>query len=114
MLRVLTRGNATFTKRKLDRYLAKHLSDAAEHLDVRGRVLEGDGTLVLHDPATGEATGRYTTREVRNQKRAALADGALGAAALEAAQAGRSLREDQPGGPARARGARALSRGGVP
>lgn len=106
--RVLTRNNATFTMRDLDRHLARHIFDEAEHLEVRGRVLGGGEVLALYDPATGEATGRYTTREVRDQERAALAEGArvaagapgsrhraLGASAMAAAHAGRTLRDDQ-------------------
>jgi hypothetical protein len=55
----------------LDRHLAKHIHDEVEHLDVKGRVLESLETLALYDPGTGEATGRCTTREVRDQERAA-------------------------------------------
>jgi Ti-type conjugative transfer relaxase TraA len=108
VLRVLTRNNATFTMRELDRHLAKHIQDEAEHLDVKARVLGQVEVLALYDPATGRASGRYTTREVRAQERAALDDGArlaegragarhraLGASALEAAIKGRTLRADQ-------------------
>jgi Ti-type conjugative transfer relaxase TraA len=108
VLRVLTRGNATFTMRELDRHLAKHIFDEGEHLDVKARVLGQDEVLALYDPATGRASGRYTTREVRAQERAALDDGArlaegragtrhraLRASAVEAACAGRTLRADQ-------------------
>jgi hypothetical protein len=76
VLRVLTRNNATFTQRELDRHLAKHIQDKGEHLDVKGRVLGHGEALPLYDPATGRASGRYTTREVRAQERAALDDGA--------------------------------------
>jgi Ti-type conjugative transfer relaxase TraA len=108
VLRVLTRNNATFTMRELDRHLAKHIQDEVEHLEVKARVLGHGEVLALYDPATGRASGRYTTREVRAQERAALEDGArlaegraggrhraLGPSAVEAASAGRTLREDQ-------------------
>jgi hypothetical protein len=39
-------------------------------------VLTHKDVLVLHDRETGEAVGRFSTRTVRTQERAALADGA--------------------------------------
>ena len=104
VLGVLTRNNATFTERELDRHLARHIHDEAEHIAVKGRVLGSAEVLALHDAETGELSGRYTTRTVREQERAALAEAAgvagarhkaLGAGARAGGLEGRSLREDQ-------------------
>ena len=104
VLEVLTRNNATFTERDVDRFLAKHLVDEAEHLAVKAKVLGAEGTLSLHDRETREETGRYTTRAVRDQERAALADaeavarmghGEIGKRAVREAMGSRTLREDQ-------------------
>jgi Ti-type conjugative transfer relaxase TraA len=104
VLAVLTRNNATFTERELDRFLGKHISDEAEHLAVKAKVLGSANTLVMHDRETGEVTGRYTTREVRDQERVAIADAqsvakarhrAVGGRAASDALGSRSLRDDQ-------------------
>jgi Ti-type conjugative transfer relaxase TraA len=115
VLAALTHNNATFTERDLDRYLAKHLgggadgtSDAAARSEIaaaKTAVLAHKDVLVLHDRETGEAAGRFSTRTVRTQERAALADGAAierarhhhGVAARhqETALASRTLRDDQ-------------------
>ena len=117
VLAALTRNNATFTERELDRYLAKHLgagpdrtADAAQVRDIanaKRAVLGHKEVLSLHDRETGEAAGRFTTSTVREQERAALLDGAAVAGARhhrgviarhqEAALATRTLREDQRG-----------------
>jgi len=128
VLAALTRNNATFTERELDRYLAKHLgagpdgtSDhgmARDIADARRAVLGHRDVLALHDRETGEAAGRFTTVGVREQERAALADGAAVAGARhhqgvkaryqEAALEGRTLRDDQ-----RAAFEHAVSAGGL-
>jgi len=115
VLAALTRNNATFTERDLDRYLAKHLGtgpdgtpDAAAVQDIastKAAVLGHGDVLALHDRDTGEAAGRFSTIGVRVQERTALADGAAVAGAghhagvsarhQEAALASRSLRDDQ-------------------
>ena len=115
VLTALTRNNATFTERELDRYLTKHLGagpdgtpDAAAAQDVavaKAAVMTHGSVLALHDRETGEAAERFTTTTVREQERAALADGAAVAGAphhravivrhQEAALATRTLREDQ-------------------
>jgi len=105
VLGVLTRNNATFTERDLDRHLSKHIFGDAEHLEVKAKVLGHAEVLALHDRETGELTGRYTTKAVREQEQAALSDAetiagsrrhrALGAGALAVALEGRALREDQ-------------------
>jgi len=115
VLAALTRNNATFTVRELDRYLAKYLGagpdgtpDPATALDItdaKRAVLGHRGVLALHDRETGEAAGRFTTTGVREQERTALADGAAVAGARhhqgviarhqEAALEGRTLRDDQ-------------------
>ncbi len=115
VLAALTRNNATFTERELDRYLAKHLGtgpngtpDAAAVPDVAAAkaAVMGHRTMrALHDRETGEVAERFTTTTVREQERAALADGAAVAGARhhrgviarhqEAALGSRTLREDQ-------------------
>ncbi len=115
VLAALTRNNATFTERELDRYLAKHLGtgpdgtpDAAQLQDIsaaKAAVMGHKDVLALHDRETDEAAGRFTTGTVREQERAALADGAAvgdaghhrGVATRhqEAALASRTLRDDQ-------------------
>ncbi len=115
VLAALTRNNATFTERELDRYLAKHLGagpdgtpDAAQLQDIsaaKAGVMGHKDLLALHDRETGEAAGRFTTGTVREQERVSLADGAAVAGAghhrgvhtrhQEAALASRTLRDDQ-------------------
>ena len=104
VLSALTRNNATFSERDLDRHLSKHISDEGEHLLVKGKVLGHADVLALHDRDTGEAVGRWTTGTVRAQERAALADardvaaghrGRVSAGAASEALAGRELRPDQ-------------------
>ncbi len=115
VLAALTRNNATFTERELDRYLAKHLGagpdgtpDGVQARDISASkvaVMGHKDVRVLHDRETGEAAGRFTTGTVREQERAALADGAAVAGAgqhrgvttrhREAALASRTLRDDQ-------------------
>ena len=104
VLGVLTRNNATFTERELDRHLSKHIHDEVEHLAMKAKVLGHGETLPLHNLDTGELSGRYTTRAVREQERAAIADadkvaGArhrpVKAGAKAEAMASRTLRPDQ-------------------
>ena len=115
VLAALTRNNATFTERELDRYLQQHLgagpdgtpdpATVRDIADAKRAVLGHKEVLALHDCETGEAAGRFTTSTVRQQERAALADGAAVAGARhhrgviarhqEAALATRTLRDDQ-------------------
>ena len=104
VLATLTRHNATFSEPDLDRYLAKHISGEGERAAVKAAVLGHAETLALYDRRSGDATARYTTRTVREQERAALADAAaiarghrhgLSAAAIEATTRSHSLRPDQ-------------------
>src|SRR5271166_4916697 len=113
VLAALTRNNATFTERDVDRYLAKHLGrDATPDPDVareiaaaKAAVLQHPSVRALHDRETGEAVGRFTTTAVREQERAALADAAAAVGARHhrgvdvflqlAATSGRKLRNDQ-------------------
>jgi hypothetical protein len=76
VLAALTRHNATFTERDLDRYLGKHLEPADERAAVRAQVLEREELVPLYDRETGEAAGRFTIRAVREQDQGALADAA--------------------------------------
>lgn len=104
VLATLTRNNATFSERDLDRLLGKHIGDAVERAAVKGRVLEHQEVLRLHDRETGEVLGRFTTKTVRDQERRALADAAAVAGARTVrvtkrakadALEGRKLRPDQ-------------------
>ena len=127
VLATLTRNNATFTERDLDRFLAKQLGrseprfqrlgeplessrreegrDAAEEIaTVRTAVLNHADLVALHDRETGEAAGRFTTRQVRQEERAAMAAagglarsraGAVSARSAKAAEAEWNLRPDQ-------------------
>src|SRR5579872_7221352 len=76
VLATLTRHNATFSERDLDRYLAKHIADDAARAATRAAVLAHPETLALYDRESGETAGRYTTKTVRGQERAALVDAA--------------------------------------
>jgi Ti-type conjugative transfer relaxase TraA len=104
VLATLTRHNATFTERDLDRHLGKHITDEAARAAVKSAVLERPDVIALHDRETGEAVERFTTQAVREQERAALADAAQLARArttavpsrvARAALASRTLRPDQ-------------------
>lgn len=105
VLEALTRNNATFSERDLDRYLARHIVVEAERSSVKGRVLGDKETFPLFERETGEATGRFTTRTVRAEEREALqearalADARHYKSAPESAKvralAGKSLRADQ-------------------
>ena len=104
VLATLTRNNATFTERDLERHLAKHIGDLVEREAVKGRVLGHNEVLALHDRETGESVGRFTTRTVRAQERQALADaaevaaartGRVSARAKAEALENRALRADQ-------------------
>jgi Ti-type conjugative transfer relaxase TraA len=105
VLATLTRNNATFSERDLDRHLAKHISPDAERAVTKAAVLGHQETLALYDRESGEAAERYTTQTVRAQERAALADAAsvagarhqrgLPQAASGVAVASRPMRPDQ-------------------
>ncbi len=109
VLAALTRNNATFTERDLDRFLTKQLGgegqeEKKEVARVRTAVLKSRELVALHDRETGEVAGRFTTREVREQERAAMAaagglsrqkSGAVSVRSAEAATAARTLRPDQ-------------------
>ena len=105
VLAALTRNNATFSERELDRYLAKHLEADEAREAAKAAVLAHAEMVALHDRATGEATERWTTRTVRAQEFSALAAGAaiagaghhqaVAAGAVATAAASCSLRDDQ-------------------
>ena len=109
VLAALTRNNATFTERDLDRFLSKQLGeegrDATKEIAaVRAAVLNSRDLAPLHDRETGEAAGRFTTRQVREEERAAMAaagglargrSGAVSERSAQAATAERTLRPDQ-------------------
>jgi Ti-type conjugative transfer relaxase TraA len=119
VLVALTRNNATFTARELDRHLSKQLGQegrdaTAEIAVVRAAVLKHGDLVPLHDRETGAPAERFTTRQVRAEELAALSDadrmgstrwmGVSGRGA-KAAQAGRTLRPDQEAAFAHATGA---------
>jgi Ti-type conjugative transfer relaxase TraA len=105
VLEALTRNNATFSERDLDRYLSKHIFDEAERAGVHAKVLSRDEMVPLHERDTGEASGRFTTRTVRAEEREALREAraladarhhkAVPESARRRALAEKSLREDQ-------------------
>ena len=109
VLATLTRNNATFTERDLDRHLTKQLgqkgTDAAGEIEaVRAAVLKSAELVPLHDRESGAAAGRFTTRQVRKEERSALSDaeklaearsGAVSGRSAQAAEAARSMRPDQ-------------------
>ena len=76
VLTALTRHNATFTARDLDRFLAKHLADETERQAVKQQVLEHRELIPLYDRDTGADAGRFTIAAVREQEWNALADAA--------------------------------------
>ena len=63
VLATLTRHNATFSERDLDRHLAKHIADDGERAATKAAVLGHAETLPLYDRTSGEAAGRYTTQD---------------------------------------------------
>ena len=69
VLATLTRHNATFSERDLDRHLGKHIADDAERAATKAAVLGHAETLALYDRDSGEAAERYTTKTVRAQER---------------------------------------------
>jgi Ti-type conjugative transfer relaxase TraA len=104
VLMALTRHNATFTARDLDRFLAKHLADETERAGIKNQVLEHSELIPLYDRETGERAGRLTIRAVREQEQDALADAdalaksatrAVPAPFARAALLGEELRHDQ-------------------
>ena len=109
VLATLTRNNATFTERDLDRHLTKQLgqegTDAAgEIAGVRAAVLKSADLVPLHDRESGAAAGRFTTRQVREEERLALSDaetlaearsGAVSGRSAQAAELARTMRPDQ-------------------
>jgi len=120
VLATLTRNNATFTERDLDRFLAKQLGPgpdgrAAEEIAaVRAKVLGHRDLVPLYDRESGAAAERFTTRQVRSEEREALSDaaglagsraGAVSRGSAAAAEAARTLRPDQAAAFAHATGA---------
>ena len=104
VLTALTRHNATFTARELDRFLDKHLADRSEHDVIKMQVLAHADLLPLYDRESGVSAGRFTTRAVRAQEQAVLAEAAalaarrgpvIPASVAERLQTERGLRADQ-------------------
>jgi Ti-type conjugative transfer relaxase TraA len=120
VLATLTRNNATFAERDLDRFLTKQLGPgpdgrAAEEIAaVRAKVLAHRDLVPLYDRESGTAAERFTTRQVRSEEREALSDaaglagsraGAVSRGSAKAAEAARTLRPDQAAAFAHATGA---------
>jgi Ti-type conjugative transfer relaxase TraA len=119
VLATLTRNNATFTERDLDRYLNKQLGQEGKDVGleialIRAAVLRHKNLVPLHDRETGEAAGRFTTRQVRTEERDAMTAagglsqvraGAVSGRSAQAATAERTLRPDQAAAFAHATGA---------
>jgi Ti-type conjugative transfer relaxase TraA len=104
VLETLTRNNATFTAREVDRFLGKHLEDAGERKQVREQVFAHPNLMPLLDRETEFRTDRFTTRAVRAQEHAVMADAealtvargpAIPDAVAEGVKAERTLRPDQ-------------------
>jgi Ti-type conjugative transfer relaxase TraA len=104
VLATLTRHNATFTTHELDRFLGKHLEDPGECQVVRAQVLTHADLLPLYERESAVTAGRYTTRQVREQEQAAMADAAalvtvrssaISAEATQTVREERQLRPDQ-------------------
>jgi len=108
VLAALTRHNATFTERDLDRFLDKQLGPETGSRDtiaaVRTAVLGHRDLIALHERESGEAAERFTTRQVRAEERSALAEavrlgrarsGPVSASPAAAARHARPLRPDQ-------------------
>jgi Ti-type conjugative transfer relaxase TraA len=73
VLEALTRYDATFTERDLDRLLVKQLDGDVEEISaVRTMVLASPDLAVLLDPDTGKPLGRFTTRQVRAEEQSVV------------------------------------------
>lgn len=68
----LTRNSPTFSGRDLARLIEKNVRAEAVEF-IRRKVLSHPDIIELVDPETGLATGRYTTRQVREREEAILA-----------------------------------------
>jgi len=76
ILEVMTRDQATFRTRDLDRVLKARIEDAAERAAVRAAVMASSEIVAMHDPRTGKPLGRYTTRTVIAEERRIVSNGA--------------------------------------
>jgi len=104
VLQALTRNNATFTERDLERFLEKHVERPDERAAIKAAVLDSREVLHLYDRESAEPVRRYTTTAVRDQELSTLGDGAelanragfrvSEAAAARAAET-RTMRPDQ-------------------
>jgi hypothetical protein len=75
VLAALTRHNATFTERDVDRYLGKHITDDAERLRSRQRCLDAGMSLPCTTATRAKRPGA-SPRVKCAQEQAALADAA--------------------------------------
>lgn len=100
----MTRTQAAFRLRDLDRQLTRRIADVEERGRVRAAVLAHPDLVRLYDRKTGHDTGRLTTGSVQREERQVMADAAalaadqrhrLRPAAVGAAIGARTLRADQ-------------------
>lgn len=83
ILDVMTRDQATFRARDLDRALKARIADQGERAAVRAAVLASPEIVAMHDPRTGKPLGRYTTQTVLAEERRIVSNAAALAADRE-------------------------------
>ncbi|MDD4617074.1 MAG: AAA family ATPase [Alphaproteobacteria bacterium] len=74
ILDTLMRRRATFTELDVERLIHKHVADPVERAQIRAAVLANENVVSLHNRESGAFTGRYTTKDVREQERAVMRD----------------------------------------
>ena len=73
IIATLVRRRATFTELDIERLIKKHVPLGLERAQIRSEVLARPEIVALHDRADGTFTGRFTTREVREEERQVMA-----------------------------------------
>ena len=105
VLEALTRRQATFGRRDVERWLSRHGIAGAERDQIVAAVLGQDTVLALYERGSGRESGRFTTRGVRDQEQRVMGRvaalrahrHAVDTAAIGAAVAARRLDEEQRG-----------------
>jgi Ti-type conjugative transfer relaxase TraA len=90
IIAALTQRRATFTELDIERHIKKHVSTPLERAEIRTAVLSRPEVVALHDHADGSFTGRFTTREVREEEKQVMAAAAKIAHARKAVSGSRS------------------------